>query len=70
MTADDKCGIGSGLLALGLAAGMIFLAQYLPNGLFGFHREMVNAEAAFDAIVFVIGFPAGLYLFFKGATSG
>lgn len=69
MTADDKCGIGSGLLALGLAGGVIFLTQYLPGGLFGFHREMVTVEAVFDAVLFVIGLPAGLYLFVKGAKS-
>jgi hypothetical protein len=79
MTADDKCGLGAGLLALGLAAGFIFLCQlhgtawdnrllhwvleFLP------HREMVKPEAVFDAVLFVLAVPAGAYFFWKGAAA-
>ena len=31
MTADDKLGFGTGLLAVGLAAGIILLFQFYPN---------------------------------------
>ena len=70
MTADDKCGIGSGLTALGLAAGAILLAQLLHNGLIVLpHRELVVPEAIFDAVVCVACLPAGIYLLYKGIRS-
>lgn len=70
MNANDKCGMGAGLLALGLAGGIILLAQLLPDGLPMLpHREMVKPEAIFDGILFAIGFPAGVYLLYKGATA-
>ena len=65
MTADDKVGLGAGALALGLAGGVILLDAGLPNGIFGFHREVVTAEAIFDGIVFALGVPTGIYLFYK-----
>ena len=34
MTADDKFGIGAGLVALGLAAGIILFAQLHPDVFF------------------------------------
>lgn len=34
MTADDKFGLGAGSLALGLAGGLILLAQLLPGNIF------------------------------------
>ncbi len=69
MTADDKIGLGAGALALGLAAGAILLAQLLPNGIFGFHRDLVTIEAVFDGIVFALGTPVGIYLFYKGSVT-
>jgi hypothetical protein len=69
MTATDKCGIGAGLLALGLAGGVILLAQLSPD-LFDLpDREMVTVEAIFDAVLFVVGVPAGSYFLYKGAVS-
>ncbi len=69
MTADDKVGLGAGALALGLAGGVILLAQWLPSGIFGLHRELVTAEAVFDGIVFALGVPTGIYLFYRAATT-
>ena len=70
MTADDKCGMGAGLLALGLAAGFIFLCQ-LPADVLTFlpHREMSNPEAVFDAVLFLLAVPAGAFFFWKGASA-
>ena len=78
MTADDKCGIGAGLLALGLAGGIILLAQLLPNDLpllpFGLlslpHRELVTVEAIFDGVLAVTCLPSGIYLLYRGAIAG
>ena len=72
MTADDKCGIGAGLLALGLAAGLILLSQLLPANALTFlpHREMVKAEAVFDAILLIFALPAGIFFFIQGALGG
>lgn len=69
MTANDKCGVGAGLLALGLAAGIILFAQFSPD-LFGIPtREVIKAEAIFDAVLLVTCLPAGIYFLYKGATS-
>jgi hypothetical protein len=70
MTADDKLGLGVGALALGLAGGIILLAQLLPGGFLLLpHRELVMPEAIFDGIVFFLGVPAGIYLFYQGIRS-
>ena len=70
MTANDKCGVGAGLLALGLAGGLILLAQYSPD-LFDLpQRDFVKAEAIFDAVLLITGLPAGIYFLYKGAVSG
>ncbi|MGA2068193.1 MAG: hypothetical protein ABSG86_24690 [Thermoguttaceae bacterium] len=70
MTADDRCGLGAGLLALGLFGGFAFLSQ-LPEDVLAFlpHREMFKPEAVLDALFFVCGVPAAIWLFFtaKGA---
>ena len=51
MSNDDKYGIGAGLMALGLAAGLILLGQFLPANMLTFlpHRDRNTAEAIFDA---------------------
>jgi len=70
MTTDDKFGLGVGALALGLAAGAIFLAQFLPNGFLLLpHRDLVLPEAIFDVVVCALGIPAGIVLFYKGIRS-
>jgi hypothetical protein len=70
MTADDHCGLGAGLLALGLFGGFAFLSQLPPDILpFLPHREMAKPEAAIDALLFFFGVPAGIWFFYKGATS-
>ena len=71
MSSDDKFGIGAGLTALGLAAGIILLAQLLPENTLTFlpHREMVKPEAIFDGILCVLALPAGIYFFVMGAMS-
>ncbi len=69
MSTDDRLGLGVGALALGLAAGVILLAQWLPNGIFGFHRDLVTAEAVFDGILFALGVPVGIYLFYRAAVT-
>jgi hypothetical protein len=69
MTEDDKIGLAAGALALGLAAGAILLAQALPNGIFGFHRDLVMLEAVFDGIVFALGVPIGIYLFYTASAT-
>jgi hypothetical protein len=70
MTANDKCGVGAGLLALGLAGGIILVMQYMPD-MFGLPtREVITVEAVFDAILLVTCLPAGIYLLYKGAFSG
>ena len=53
---------------MGLAGGVIFWGQVSPPEFF-FHREWVQAEAIADAIVFLIGVPAGIYLFYQGADA-
>jgi len=72
MSTDDKFGIGAGLMALGLAAGLILLAQFLPADVLTFlpHRERVVPEAIFDAIVCALALPAGIYFFVLGTLSG
>ncbi len=70
MSADDQCGIGAGLLALGLAAGAILLAQILPNGLIVLQRDLVVPEAVFDTFVCATCLPAGIYFLRKGFRSG
>jgi hypothetical protein len=47
MTADDKLGFGTGLLAVGLAAGIILFAQFYPNIFFPptSTQETVQPEA-------------------------
>ena len=71
MSTDDKFGIGAGLMALGLAAGVILLGQLLPPDVLTFlpHRERVNLEAIFDGIVCALALPAGIYFFVLGAMS-
>jgi hypothetical protein len=71
MTADDKCGIGAGLSALGLSAGLILLAQVLPESTpFFFHRELSMPEAVFDGILLVAALPAGIWFLCRGAMAG
>ncbi len=72
MSTDDKFGIGAGLMALGLAAGVILLAQFLPADVLTFlpHRERVVPEAIFDGIVCTLALPAGIYFFVLGTLSG
>ena len=72
MSTDDKFGIGAGLLALGLAAGVILLGQWLPADVLSFlpHREMVVPEAIFDGILCALALPAGIYFFILGTLSG
>jgi hypothetical protein len=72
MSTDDKFGIGAGLTALGLAAGVILLAQFLPANVLTFlpHRELVKPEAIFDGIVCALALPAGIYFFVLGTLSG
>jgi len=72
MSTDDKFGIGAGLMALGLAAGVILLGQLLPPEVLPFlpHRELVKPEAIFDGIVCALALPAGIYFFVLGTLSG
>jgi hypothetical protein len=72
MSTDDKYGIGAGLMALGLAAGIILLAQFLPAETLKFlpHRDRNTAEAIFDAIVCVLALPAGIFFFVAAILSG
>ncbi len=72
MSTDDKFGIGAGLLALGLAAGVILFAQVTPPDVLSFlpHRQLVVPEAIFDGIVCVLALPAGIYFFVAGTLSG
>ena len=73
MSTDDKFGIGAGLMALGLAAGVILLGQLLSAGRVAVsvpHRELVKPEAIFDGIVFALALPAGIYFFVLGTLSG
>ncbi len=71
MSTDDKFGIGAGLMALGLAAGVILLAQFLPADVLKFlpHRDRIPVEATFDAIVCALALPAGIYFFVQGMLS-
>jgi len=72
MSTDDKFGIGAGLMALGLAAGVILFAQLSPPEVLPFlpHRQLVVPEAIFDGIVCVLALPAGIYFFVLGTMSG
>ena len=72
MSTDDKFGIGAGLLALGLAAGAILLAQLLsPDALPLLpHRQLILPEAIFDGIVCALALPTGIYFFVLGTLSG
>jgi hypothetical protein len=46
MTADDKFGIGAGLVALGLAAGIILFAQLHPDVFFPSTVKEAAAETS------------------------
>jgi hypothetical protein len=72
MSTDDKFGIGAGLMALGLATGLMLLGQFLPAEVLTFlpHRDKVLWEGVFDGVVFVLAFPAGIYFFISGILSG
>ena len=65
MSNDDKLGIGAALLALGLAAGVILMAQFLPKEVLPFlpHRELIVPEAIFDGIL--CAGPAGGHLLLR-----
>ena len=71
MSNDDKLGIGA-LLALGLAAGVILMAQFLPKEVLPFlpHRELIVPEAIFDGILCVLALPAGIYFFAMATILG
>jgi hypothetical protein len=71
MSTTDKLGIGAGLMALGLAAGVILLGQLLPPEVLPIlpHRDLIKAEAIFDGIVCALALPAGIYFFVLGAVS-
>ena len=72
MSTDEKFGIAAGLLALGLAAGVILLAQLLSPEVLYFlpHRQLVLPEAIFDGIVCALALPTGIYFFILGILSG
>jgi hypothetical protein len=72
MSTDDKYGIGAGLMALGLAAGIILLAQFLPAETLKFlpHRDRNTAEAIFDGIVCAAALPSGIFFFIAAIMSG
>jgi hypothetical protein len=72
MSTDDKFGIGAGLMALGLATGLMLLGQFLPADVLTFlpHREHIKWEGIFDGVVFVLALPAGIYFFIAGILSG
>ena len=71
MSTDDKYGIGAGLLALGLAAGIILLGQVLPADVLSFlpHRDPNRAEQIFDGIVCGLCLPAGVFFFASAILS-
>ncbi len=72
MSTDDKYGIGAGLMALGLAAGVILLAQFLPAETLKFlpHRDRNTAEAIFDGVVCALALPSGIFFFIAAIMSG
>ena len=71
MSTEDRFGSGAGLMALGLAAGVILLGQLLSPEVLPFlpHRELIKAEAIFDGIVCALALPAGIYFFVLGTLS-
>jgi hypothetical protein len=72
MSTDDKYGIGAGLMALGLAAGVILLAQFLKPDVLTFlpHRDRNTVEAIFDGIVCALALPSGIFFFIAAIMSG
>jgi hypothetical protein len=72
MSTDDKYGIGAGLTALGLAAGVILLGQLLPKDVLAFlpHRDRNLAEMIFDGIVCALALPSGIAFFVMAMLSG
>jgi hypothetical protein len=72
MSTDDKFGIGAGLMALGLSAGLMLLGQLLPADVLSFlpHRDKILWEAVFDGIVCTLALPSGIYFFILGTLSG
>ena len=74
MTASDKFGLGAGALALGLAGGLILLAQLLPTSVFDLpprtpQFQPMLAEEIFDGVLCAIGIPVGIYFFYQGART-
>ena len=57
MTADDKLGFGTGLLAVGLAAGIILFAQFKPDIFFppSSVQEVAQPEPGAKGTTMVIG---------------
>jgi hypothetical protein len=68
MTANDKYGLAAGALALGIAAGAIFIMQFCPD-FFGLPAGYTRAwvETVFDGVVCVAGLATGICLFYQAA---